>query len=67
MTSIKYLGAVVSDDGSKTDVLQRTAQATAALTNLKPIWKDYNISLWSKVKLMCSLVILIFCMHVNQS
>ena len=32
------------------------AQATAALTKLKPIWRD-NISLGSKVKLMHSLVI----------
>ena len=36
--SFKYLGAVVSDDGSKPEVLSRIAQATAALTNLKPIW-----------------------------
>ena len=38
----------------------RIAQATAALTKLKPIWRDNNISLGSKVKLMCSLVISIF-------
>ena len=37
VTSIKYLGAVVSDDGSKPEVLSRIAQATAALTKLKPI------------------------------
>ena len=35
--SLKYLGAVVSDDGSKPEVLSRTAQATATLTKLKPI------------------------------
>ena len=62
VTSFKYLGAVVSDDGcsSKPDVLSRIAQATAALTKLKPIWRDNNISLGSKVKLMRSLVISIF-------
>ena len=60
MTSFKYLGAVVSDDGSKPEVLSRIAQATAALTKLKPIWRDNNISLGSKVKLMRSLVISIF-------
>ena len=59
VTSFKYLGAVVSDDGSKPEVLSRIAQATAALTKLKPIWRD-NISLGSKVKLMRSLVISIF-------
>ena len=58
--SAKYLGAVVSDDGSKPEVLSRIAQATAALTNLKPIRRDNNISLGSKVKLMRSLVIAIF-------
>ena len=57
LTSFKYLGAVVSDDGSKPEVLSRIAQATAALTKLKPIWRDNKISLGSKVKLMRSLVI----------
>ena len=51
VTSFKYLGAVVSNDGSKPEVLSRIAQAIAALTKLKPIWKDNNISLGSKVKL----------------
>ena len=60
VTSFKYLGAVVSDDGSKPEVLSRIAQVTAALTKLKPIWRDNNISLGSKVKLMRSLVISIF-------
>ena len=52
VTSFKYLGAVVSDDGSKPEVLSRIAQATAALTKLTPIWRENNISLGSKVKLM---------------
>ena len=60
VTSFNDLGAVVSDDGSKPDVLSRIEQATAALTKLKPIWRDNNISLGSKVKLMHSLVISIF-------
>ena len=60
VTSLKYLGAVVSDDGSKPEVLSSIAHATAALTKLKPIWRDNNISLGSKVKLMRSLVISIF-------
>ena len=60
VTSFKYLGAVVSDDGSKPEVISMIAQATAALTKLKPIWRDNNISLGSKVKLMRSLIISIF-------
>ena len=60
VTSSKYLGAAVSDNGSKPEVLSRIAQANAALAKLKPIWRDNNISLGSKVKLMRSLVISIF-------
>ena len=36
VTSFKYLGAVVSDDGFKPEVLSRMALATAALTKLNP-------------------------------
>ena len=43
VASFKYLGAVVLDDGSKPEVLLGIARATAALTQLKPIWRDYNI------------------------
>ena len=60
VTSFKYLGAVVSDDGPKPKILSRITQATAALTKLEPIWRDNNISRGSKVKLMRSLFISIF-------
>ena len=59
-TSFEYLRTVVSDDGSKPEVLSRIAQAIAACTKLKQIWSDKSISFGSKVKLMCSLVIPIF-------
>ena len=36
VTSFKYLGVIVSDEGSKPEVLSRIEQATAALTKLKP-------------------------------
>ena len=58
--SFKYLGAVVSDDGSKPEILSRIVQAAAALTKLNLIWRDNNMSLGSKVKLMRSFVISIF-------
>ena len=45
VTRFKDVGAVVSDDGSKLEVLSRVAQATVALTKLKPNWRDNNISL----------------------
>ena len=60
VTSFKYLKAVVSDDGLNSEVLSRIEPATAALTKLKPIWRDINIPLESKVKLMRSLIISIF-------
>ena len=60
VTSFKYLRTVVSNDGSKLEVLSRISQATVALTKLKPIWRDANIFLGSKEKLMRSLVISTF-------
>ena len=47
VTSFKYLRAVVSDHGSKPEILSRIAQATAALTQLKLVWRDNNIPLGS--------------------
>ena len=51
-----YLGSVITDQGSKPDILSRIAQTTTALTRLKPVWNDRSISLSSKVRLMRSLV-----------
>ena len=59
-TSFKYLGSVITDEGSKPEILSRIAQATAALTRLKPIWVDKSISLSSKLRLLSSLVTSIF-------
>ena len=50
--NFKYLGTIISNEGSKPEVLSRIAQTTAALSRLKIIWRDKNISLASKVKLM---------------
>ena len=35
-TNFKYLGSVMTDESSKPEILSRIAQATAALTRLKP-------------------------------
>ena len=56
----KYLGAVISEEGSKPEIMTRIAQTTAALAKLKPIWRDKNITLKSKLRLMHALVISIF-------
>ena len=37
VTSFKYLGSVITDEGSKPVILSRVAQTTAALTMLKPV------------------------------
>ena len=56
ITSFKYL-KLFQMMAPKLDILSRIAQATAALTKLKPIWRDNKISLGSKMKLMRFLVI----------
>ena len=55
--NFKYLGAVVTDQESKPEVLSRIAQTTAALARLETIWNNKHISLISKIRLMHSLVI----------
>ena len=60
VTSFKYLGSVLTDEGPKPEKLSRIAQTTAALTRLKPVWNDRSISVSSKIQLMCSLVTSIF-------
>ena len=40
VTNFKYLGAIVTDEGTKREVLTRIVQATSALTELKTVWKD---------------------------
>ena len=60
VTSLKYLGSIITDEGSKPEILFRTAQITEALTRLKPVWNDRRISRSSKVRLMRCLVTSIF-------
>ena len=43
--NFKYLGAIISNEGSKPEILSRIAQTTAALSRLKIIWRDKNIAL----------------------
>ena len=69
VTSFKYLGSVITDEGSKPEILSRIAQTTAALTSLKPVWINKSISLGSKIRLMRFLVTSIFlssCTLVNH-
>ena len=56
VTSFKYLGSVITDEGSKPEILSRIAQTAAALTSLKPVLNDRSLSLSSKIRLMRSVV-----------
>ena len=58
--NFKYLGAIESNEGSKPEILSRIVQTTAALSRLKIICRDKNISLASKVKLMRTLILSTF-------
>ena len=60
LSSFKYLESVITDEGSKPEILSRIAQTTAALTRLKLVWNDRSISLSSKIRLVRSLVTPIF-------
>ena len=44
VTSFKYFNSIVSDMGSKPEILSRIAQITAALTRLRPVWNGSRIS-----------------------
>ena len=53
--NFKYLGAIINE-GSKPEIVS----TTAALSRLKIIWRDKNISRASKVKLMRTLILTTF-------
>ena len=48
VTSFKYLGSVITDEGSKPEILPRITHTPAALTRLKPVSNDRIIFLSSK-------------------
>ena len=56
----KDLGAIISNEGSKPEILSRIAQTTAALFRLKIIWRNKNIWFASDVKLMRTLILSVF-------
>ena len=62
----KNLRAIISNERSKPEILSRIAQTTAALSRLKIILRDKNISLASKVKLMRTLILSTF-LYASES
>ena len=57
--NFKYLGAIISNEGSKPEILSRIAQTTAARSRLKIIWRDKNISMVKKRELR-------WCGHISR-
>ena len=58
--SFKYLGAIISEEVYKPEVLARIAQSTALLSSLKIVYRNRNVTLRSKIRLMRYLAISIF-------
>ena len=56
VTNFKYFGAIVTDEGTKREVLTRIAHATSALTKLKTVWKDRKITSKHRIQILRSIV-----------
>ena len=56
VTNFKYPGAIMTDEGTKREVLTRIAQATSALTTLKTVWKDRKITSKHRIQILRSIV-----------
>ena len=55
-----YMGSIVSDEGSKPEILARTAQVLSAIARLKPIWVDKGLKLMTKIRFMHSIIFSVF-------
>ena len=60
VNKFKYLGSIISDKGSKPEIIARIAQATEAICKLQRIWKSSSIALTHKLKLINTLVHSVF-------
>ena len=66
VTSFKCLGSVITDEGSKPEILSRIAQTTVAMTRLKPVWNGKSIYLSSKIRQMSHPSTCILVNHINH-
>ena len=57
----KYTGAIICVEGSRREMLFRAAQTIAALARLNPVWKDKNIRIKYKLRLMRIIIFLYAC------
>ena len=55
VASFKYLGSVITDEGSNPEILSRIAQTTAALTGLKPEIKRTLFNRRNRIKKLLQL------------
>ena len=60
VNKFKYLDSIISDKGSKPEIVARIAQATKAISKLQRIWKSSSIALTQKLKLINTLVHSVF-------
>ena len=49
VTSFKYLGSLITNEGFKPEILSRIAHITAALKRLKPVWNGEYFSQFQDV------------------
>ena len=55
VTSFKCLGSLITDEGSRPEILSGIAQMTAALVRLELAWNGRSTCLSSKIRLIRSL------------
>ena len=61
VTQFKYLGATITEDAKSVQEIKiRIAIATSSLAKLKPIWRDKNISMKTRMSLLRALVTSVF-------
>ena len=58
--NFKYLGAIVTVEGSMPKICTRVVQTSAALSKLKTVWDNKNTDLSSKIRQLHSLVMSTF-------
>ena len=56
VANFKYLGAIVTSERSKREVLARIAQASSVQPKLKTVWKDRNITSKQRIQILLSIV-----------
>ena len=55
-TRFKYLGSVITDEGSKPEIALQDSTDNGSIDKVKPVWNDRCISLSFKIRQMCSFV-----------